>query len=91
MKNVFLPLTLLIVLVYSLALTAHAFGLLPADACRLALFIGLFTAACLLAIVCHSYGAQRSFRAPRLRRRVLRREPIADPFHATWTYQTISS
>jgi hypothetical protein len=91
MKNACLLVTLLLVSGYALAIAARCVGLLPVDVFGLAVFIGIFTAASLLAIIFHSYGCQRAFRAPRRRRRVLRREPIADPFHATWTYQTISS
>ena len=91
MKNVFIPVTLVLAIGYSLVIAARGFGLISSNVLGLRVFIGCFTAASLLAIVCHSYGGQRGFRAPKLRRRVLRPEPIADPFHATWTYQTISA
>ena len=91
MKKVFAPLTLFLLVAYALVIAARSLGLGFASGFGLPLFIALFTGVSLIAIAGDSYGAQRAFRAPRRRRRVLQREPIADPFHATWTYQTISS
>jgi hypothetical protein len=91
MKNVFVPTSLFLVIGYSFAIVARCLGLVSGPVLSLPLFIGFFTAAGLLAIVCHSYGGQRGFRAPKLRRRVVRTDPLSKPSQATWTYQTISA
>jgi hypothetical protein len=91
MKNVFVPTSLFLVIGYSLAIVARCLGLISGPILSLPMFVGFFTAANLLAMVCHSYGDQRGFRAPKLRRRVLRTAPISEPLQATWTYQTISA
>lgn len=91
MKNVLVPASLLLVLGCLFAIVARCLGLMSGPISSLPQFIGFFTAANLLAIVCHSYGNQRGFRAPKLRRRVLRPETAPDPLRAAWTYQTLSA